>query len=379
MIVLEKPYVSDFLIDTIQKNNFYVLETPFSKELLPNNCLIKEQDAIQLKNELFYSNSENSIDWILKNYPKEEICKYIKLCKNKILFREALKSIYPNFYFKKISLSEIEQIDSSELIFPIIIKPSVGFLSFGVYPIKNKFEWENTISKLKQENEKHKGIFPDEVVNFDEFIIEEIIAGDEYALDAYFNENGEAIILNIFKHPFFDDNDVSDRIYYTSKEIINNNLDNFKEILNKIGKCCNFKNFPFHIELRVDKNSIIPIEINPLRFCGWCITDIAHFAWGINVYEYYLNKLSPDWSKILSKADNSYYYFTMADIPSNIQKEKIKNINYENYLKNIKNPIEIRKINPKQNPVFAIIFAKTNSIDEIKNILKLNMENFIDF
>ena len=31
MIVLEKPYVSDFLIDTIQKNNFYVLETPFSK------------------------------------------------------------------------------------------------------------------------------------------------------------------------------------------------------------------------------------------------------------------------------------------------------------------------------------------------------------
>ncbi len=377
MIILEKPYISDFLTDTIKNNNFSVLKTNLSKSILPDNFLIEENKAVELKNELFYSNSENSIDWILKNFGSEEISAYIKICKNKVRFRESIKQIYPHFYFKKVLLSEIESINSNKLKFPIILKPSVGFLSFGVYPIKNQTEWENTISKLKQEIEKHKGVFPCDVVNFDEFIIEEMIEGDEFALDAYFDENGEAVILNIFKHPFFDDNDVSDRVYYTSPEIIKNNLNKFKKILDNIGKCCNFKNFPFHIELRANENTIIPIEINPLRFCGWCITDIAYFAWGINVYEYYFKKLKPDWSKILSNVENSYYYFTMADIPSDIQKEKIKNIDYENYLKNIKNPLEIRKINPNKNPVFAIIFAKTNSIDEIKNLLKLNMKKFI--
>ena len=49
--------------------------------------------------------------------------------------------------------------------------------------------------------------------------------------------------------------------------------------MDKIGKEIGYKNFPFHIELRIDKDKIIPIEINPMRFCGWCITDIAQNAY----------------------------------------------------------------------------------------------------
>ena len=149
-------------------------------------------------------------------------------------------------------------------------------------------------------------------------------------------------------------------------------------LLNKIGKIGNFKNFPFHLELRKNKNEIIPIEINPMRFCGWCITDIAQNAWGINVYEYYFKKLKPDWEKILSNSTDDYFYFTIGDIPSSIDRNKIKNIDFESYLKNIENPLVIRKIDYKNNPVFAIIFAKTSSLDEIKNILKLDMEKFIE-
>ncbi len=379
MIILEKPYVSDFLVDTIKKNAFVALKTPLAKEFLTDDFLIDESDTNKLENELLYSNSENAINWVLANFKSKKISEYIKICKDKILFRETLKSIYPDFYFKKVLLSEIELINPAELNFPLILKPSVGFLSFGVYPIKNEIEWNNVILKLKNEIENYKGVFPENVVNFDEFIIEEMIEGEEFALDAYYDENGEAIILNIFKHPFFDDNDVSDRVYYTSSEIIKDNLEEFKEMLDKIGKCCGFKNFPFHIELRANQKKVVPIEINPLRFCGWCITDIAYFAWGINVYEYYFKKVKPNWSKILSNVDDAYYYFTMADIPSDIKKDDIKNIDYNAYLKNIKNPLEIRKINPNNNPVFAIVFAKTNSMDEIKNLLKLNMKKFIVF
>ena len=380
MIILEKPYVSDFLVETIKKNKFSVLENEVSATFFAKDFLVNQKDAIKCSsNELFYSNSENSTDWILDKFPSFDVSKYIKISKDKTLFRTILKELYPDFYFREISIEEIDLINPDELSFPLILKPSVGFLSFGVHPIKDSADWKRVSKLVKDEINKLKGIFPQSVVNFDKFIIEEMIEGEEYALDAYFDENGEATILNIFKHPFFDDNDVSDRVYFTSKKIIQDYHDKFKSMLDKIGKCAGYKNFPFHLELRTNGKKTIPIEINPLRFCGWCITDIAYFAWGINVYEYYFKKLKPDWDEIFKNIDDSYFYFTMADIPSDVQKDRIKNVDYRKYLKNIQNPLEVRKINPNNNPVFAIVFAKTNSIEEIKNLLKLDMRDFIVF
>ncbi len=380
MIILEKPYVSDFLIKTIQNNNFDVLDNEISRNYFEKDKLTSFEDAIKKYNqgELFYSNSENSIDWIAQNLSDSEISAMIKLSKNKIQFREVLKEIYPDYYFEKVKFEDLNDFDTSKIKFPVILKPSVGFLSFGVYPIKNADEWEKTIKKLNSDIEKLKGIFPDSVVDMNDFLIEEMIEGREFAIDAYFDENGNATILNIFEHPFFDENDVSDRVYYTSKQILQQYLEPFKILLDKIGKIGKYRNFPFHLELRANDKTVIPIELNPMRFCGWCITDIAYFAWGINVYEAYFKKLKPDWQKILNNTKDGYFYFTIGDIPSSIDKTKIKNINYEKYLKNIKNPLDIRKIDYKNNPVFAIVFAFCSDIEEIKNILKLDMKEYIE-
>ena len=378
MFILEKPYVSDFLVETIKKNKFSIIKNEASEKYFDKNVLMFDSLAVELLNctDKIYSNSENAIDWVSKNLPDSPLFEMIKISKDKALFREKIKSIYPNYYFKKVSLSKIKDMDSSTLPYPIILKPSVGFLSFGVYPIKNKEEWAEIIQKLDTEIEKFRGIFPKDVVNCDEFIIEKMIEGDEFALDAYFDSQGKATILNIFQHPFFDDKDVSDRAYFTSAKIIKKYHDKFKEILDKIGSEAGYKDFPFHLELRANKNEIIPIELNPMRFCGWCITDIAYFAYGINPYEYYMKSLKPDWERILADK-NEIYYFTMADIPSNIDNKKIKSVDYKSYLKNIKNPLEIRKIDFNNNPVFAIVFAKTPDLEEIKNILKLDMAQFI--
>ncbi len=380
MIILNKPYVSDFLVETIKKNGFSVLDNEIARNYFDIKDLTSSDEAVKLSSgELIYSNSENSIDWVLENLQNSDISRMIKISKDKVLFREALKKIYLDYYFRKVTLDEIKKIKPQELKFPFVFKPSVGFLSFGVYPVKNETEWKNVIEKLNDDIKKLEGFFPKSVVNMSDFIIEEMIEGEEYALDAYYDKNGEAVILNIFHHPFFDDKDVSDRAYYTSKGIIQKYHDKLKLLLDKIGKEIGYKNFPFHIELRIDKDKIIPIEINPMRFCGWCITDIAKNAWNINVYEYFLNQLKPNWHEILKNSTDDYFYFTMGDIPSSIDKSKIKSINYDKYLKNISNPLLIRKIDYKNNPVFAIVFARTKSIDEIKNILKLDMKEFIDF
>ena len=374
MIILDKPYVSDFLIETIKKNNFAVLDNEIARKYLDNKYLVSSIDAIERynKGELFYTNSENSIDWIVKNIPNTSLEKYIEICKNKVLFRKAISKMYPWYKFSEVKLDELKDLNSDNLSYPFILKPSVGFLSFGVYPVRDKFDWENTISKIFLDIEKLKDIFPNCVVDMTSFILEEMIEGEEFAIDAYFNNQGEAVILNILKHPFFDDKDVSDRAYYTNKEIFEKYYDKFLNILNQIADCTGFKNFPFHIELRANDDNIIPIEINPMRFAGWCITDIAQSVWNVNTYEYYLKQLKPDWENILKNSDNSYYYFTIGDI-----NKKADDIDYEKYLKNISNPLVVRKIDFKSNPIFAIVFAKTDDINEIKNILKLDMNLFI--
>ena len=376
MFILNNPYVSDFLIETIRKNNYKVLDNEIARNYFSPYELTGEKDA--LKENIFYTNSENSIDWIMENMPQSDLANMIKISKDKILFRKMLAKIYPDYFFMEVDLKEIKNLDFKNLKYPFVLKPSVGFLSFGVYPVKNEDEFRKIILNLDNDIANFKNIFPTSVVDTTKFIIEEMIDGDEYALDAYFDENGEATILNIFHHPFFDENDVSDRVYYTSKAIIQKYLKPFKELLDKIGKIGNFKNFPFHLELRANDKNIIPIEINPLRFCGWCITDIAQYAWNINVYEYFKEKKKPDWDKILKSTNDDYFYFTIGDVDNSIKKDEIKSINYNKYLKNISNPLIIRKIDYKTKPVFAIVFARCDNLDEIKNILKLDMKDFIE-
>jgi hypothetical protein len=73
MILLDYPYTSDFLIDTVVKNQFPVVATKEAKEILQgtNANLITEEDAIAWvkSNPLspVYTNSENSIAWIQQN------------------------------------------------------------------------------------------------------------------------------------------------------------------------------------------------------------------------------------------------------------------------------------------------------------------------
>lgn len=378
MIILEKPYVSDFLVETIKKNNFSVLYNEVARKFFATNELVSADKAKEIaQNELVYSNSENSLEWIFNNLNGTKLADMISLSKNKAKFREAIREIFPDYFFKEISYSKIKNISLKDLTFPLILKPSVGFLSFGVFPVQNADEWTKMLEKLDIEIEKIKGIFPLNVVDTDKFIIEQMIDGDEFAIDAYFDDKGGATILNIYMHPFFDGKDVSDRVYFTSKSILQKHLPVFKEILDKIGKIADYKNFPFHLELRYDGKTAIPIELNPLRFCGWCITDITYFAWGINVYETFLKEQKPNWENILSKKDDSIYYFTIGDVPNYINKENISEVNYDKYLKNISNPLVFRKIDYKNNPIFAIVFAKTNNFDEIKNLLSLDMSNFI--
>lgn len=383
MIILDNPYVSPLLEDTVAKKSYPVLNNEMARSLSKFDMMnvLSDEAAVDLlkgeKNPQLYSNSENAINWISTHLNFSELPQKIELFKNKAEFRRLLKEIYPDFYFFESGFDSLSTLDTEKIRFPVVLKPCVGFLSMGVYIIRDAEEWADVIKNLRDDIEKFRGQFPTEVVDASSFIVEELINGEEFAIDAYFDKDGKPVILNIFKHPFSDETDVSDRVYFTSGEIIKSNHDRFESLLSQIGSLAQLRIFPLHMEVRVDGERVVPIEINPMRFAGWCVTDLAYFAYGIDVYEYYFEQKTPDWEKILKEKGSEFYYFTIAEVPVSVDKSMIREVDYDGFLKNISHPLEVRKIDYRRHPILAIVFAKTDDYSEMSNILKKDMRDFI--
>ena len=334
MILLDKPYVSDFLQHTILENGYPALALSSKEELNLGSRLKlisnEEAKSIVKGNEypMVYTNSENSIDWIDKNLQKTKLPDLIDLFKDKVRFRRFLKEHYPEYFFEEIKKDNLLSVDPSGYPFPVVLKPKVGFFSVGVHKIHSVEEWNETVKKVENEIENVNRIYPASVLNAGSFIVEQYVEGDEFAFDAYFDSNGEPVILNIFKHYFSSEDDVSDRVYLSSGEIINERLRPFTEFLEQVGTDADLKNFPLHVEVRMTKDGkLFPIEINPMRFGGWCTTaDSTYLSYGFNPIEYFFNQQKPDWTTILSGREDKLYSIIILDNTTGVEPDEINHL-----------------------------------------------------
>ena len=387
MIIVDKPFVSDFLKKTIEENSFPVVKTENAVKLgfSKGSNILSEEDAIQkaksAENNLIYTTSENSIGWIDKHLSFTDLPHKIDIFKNKVKFRTLIKTMYPDFYFREIQLDELDKLSVESIPVPFIIKPAVGFFSMGVYKVTTPNEWQKVKIALTSELLNAKDLYPSEVLNTTSFIIEQCIEGEEFAIDAYFTASGEPVILNIYKHVFSSSGDVSDRVYISSKEIIESNIDQFSEFLVEVGKLAEVSNFPVHVEIRREHDgSILPIEINPMRFGGWCTTaDMTYLAYGFNPYVFYFTQTRPDWSEILKNKAGKLYSIVVLDNSTGIEGNQITSFDYDLLLSYFENPLELRKIDYKEYPVFGFLFTETkeDNFSELERILKSDLNEFI--
>ncbi|WP_262487116.1 ATP-grasp domain-containing protein [Geofilum rubicundum] len=206
------------------------------------------------------------------------------------------------------------------------------------------------------------------------------MSGDEFAIDVYYNREGQPVLLNILQHLFSSDEDVSDRVYLTSREIMKTWLQPFQAFLRQLGEVAGLSHFPMHIEVRVDQNQrIVPIEVNPMRFAGWCVTDLAWYAYGINVYECFFEQTEPDWPNILKSSNSDIYSMVVADLPKDIPADDIEAIDYERFQAHFEDPLELRKIDYKKHGVFAFQYARTSRHNQklLEDILQSDLKEFL--
>ncbi|NLO28991.1 MAG: ATP-grasp domain-containing protein [Methanosarcina mazei] len=388
MLILDYPYVSEFLKNTAAELQIPVLKNEMATGIDTEKKLrlLEEAEFIEFikgKGEYaIYSSSENSIGWISENLGFTGLPEKIQLFKNKIKFRELLEMIYPDFYFQGIEFDKLDEIQTEEIKKPFIIKPATGFFSLGVYKVSTDEEWDAVLERIKIEVEEIRGRYPVQVLDTGKFIIEENIEGEEFAVDAYFYSEGKPVVLNILKHIFSSENDVSDRVYFTSKSVMETYRETVEDLLKEIGNLARLRSFPLHLEFRIGSDRRIqPIEVNPMRFAGWCTTDIAYFAYGINTYRYFLEQLEPDWDNILEGGDERKFCLVILNKTPDIDSKSVKDFNYERLLSDFEKPLELRKADHEKYGLFGYLFTETkdSSWKEIERILKSDLKEYISF
>jgi hypothetical protein len=387
MILIDQPYISSYLLQTIKENHLEIVSTDAARAIISDDSLnwISENEAAEFikknPNSPLYTNSENTIRWIEKNLVSTKLPSQIQVFKNKIKFRELLKDLFPDYFFKGIKFEELQHLSIENIKFPFIIKPAVGFFSLGVHKVDNPEEWPAILNKITNDIVEMRSFYPNEVVDTSNFILEECIEGEEYAMDCYFNKEGKPVILSILHHRFSTGKDVNDRLYTTSEEIIERHLPKMQLFLDSLGALAKLKNFPFHVEVRIDKKGVvIPIEVNPMRFGGWCTTaDLSYFAYGFNSYQYFLNGTKPNWNELFKMGKNKKYSLILLDNNSGIPENKIASFDYDLLLSDFENPMELRKVDFNEYPFFGMVFVETSlgNEKELDQILTSDLKKYI--
>ena len=117
-----------------------------------------------------------------------------------------------------------------------------------------------------------------------------------------------------------------------------------------------------------------------MRFGGWCTTaDLASLAYGFNPYLYYYQQQAPDWEELLKNKEGQLYSIIILDNATGIDPETIHSFNYDKLLEDFEKPLELRKFDFREYPIFGFLFAETNAekCEELDRILLSDLKEYI--
>lgn len=306
MIIVEKPFVSEPLITWMEQTQHPVLNNDMAQELVAqghNLALCDDETAARriAAGERTYTDSENALGWIFDHVDNQELLDAISVFKDKHETRVRLAELDPTLYYRTVTFDEVQNLDYTHLPERFVIKPSTGFGSMGVYMVESAEGLADAKNHIAKDYTIWLERYPKAVIQAGEFIIEEYIEGQEYALEAYFDEEGAVHLLNVLRHDFSDDTDMSDRLYVTSPAMMEEMREQFISWLEDVNRILRVKNVAVHPEVRLNETGIHVIEFNPMRFMGMGGTDISWYAYGIRSFEVFLENKHLDWEQIYAE------------------------------------------------------------------------------
>ena len=387
LLLVDEPYVSPSLRAGIAELGLPLVLTEAARELgfAATETTLDEDEAVALAERaerlLVLTSSENALGWLAEALPRAPFQDAIRCFKDKALFRERTAALDPDFFFRRVLLGDLELLSQEDLPLPLILKPSVGFFSMGVMRIGHPRDWGVASTLLQAEIERYRGIYPEVVLGTRDFLLEACIPGDEFAIDAYLDEHGAPVILSIWKHAFASDEDMGDRVYSTSRQLIVSHLADFTAYLHRIAKLTEARDMPLHVELRRSETGELGvIEVNPMRFGGWCTTgDLTKSAYGHDPYQLFFEGRQPDWATALGAMGERTYSIVVLNNSTGHDGRDIAAFDYESLLARFAKPLELRRVDFARFPLFGFLFLETppEQAAELDWILHSDLTEFV--
>ena len=386
MFILDDLYVSDEVLDFLEESQELVLDNATAQRLALSRTLNicseeKARTILAQPGSRLCALSEMNLD-VAKRICNAETAQAIELFKNKAAMRRALKPLYPNYVFEEYTFQQLSALDASKVAYPVVVKPSTGFFSLGIFPVFNEEQWHCAMEDIKAHSASWSDVYNTTVVNNSDFLVESYIEGEEYAVDAYLDEEGQVVVLNVLRHDFAGTDDVSDRLYFTSADVIKSQIVSMTAFLTKANEVFGLRDFPFHVEVRKQPDgSIVPIEFNPLRFAGLCTTDVSYFAYGFKTYEYFLQNKRPNWETLLEGKDSLTYPMMLLTKPG-FDATKPYVFDYAALRGRFRNILKLRETDFALLSTFGFVFPETRVQDwdsEIAPLLSSNLEEFLTY
>lgn len=340
--------------------------------------LIEDKDARELK-FIFENNqkvaiiSESSIANVLSNLPEENAKrKAIELFKDKFLFRKLIKE--ESFNIQKIHFQDISKLKVRN---KSVLKPLKGCFGTAVKIVDEHTNFEQLEKEIHQELEKNGTVFSENVLTSNEFIVEDFIEGEEYAVDMFYNNEGKPCIVNIFHHPIPKHQQYLHMIYYSSKNTFDEIYPLAKSFFEQLNKKINVLDFPMHCEFKRIGNKLIPIEINPMRFGGMGLGNLTYYAFNINPYQYFLENKEPDWSEIFKNVDEDlrFVYFIAYNSFSKDTKTNYPNIQK---LKTEFTAIKREQLFDYQKQLAFGVFCLQESEENLNRLLQIDFDDYFE-
>ena len=325
MFIVEEPFVSDLTVAYLEEAGHPVLGNATARRIAAQGrCLNLVDDAACARaveaGERLYTNSESALRWVASHVPDAPAARAAALFKDKARMRALLAPLSPGVAFRELPAAELREMSFEDLPQPpFVLKPTVGFCSVGVHVVADRAGWDAAVADIEARFAEQRRRYPDSVVGDRSFLVESYIAGREFAIDAYYDEDGRAHVLDVLRHEFASPDDTSDRLYATGSSVMRAWAARFAAWLDEVNAFVGARSFPMHAEVRVaDDGTILPVEFNPLRFAGMCGTDVAQFAYGFLTYDCFLRGAEPDWNEALARAEGKLVCMCLLPAPATL-------------------------------------------------------------
>lgn len=362
-VITGRGFTSPLILEICKKNNYKVIT---GLELSQSSIYFQPSSKI-------YLTDESSISIVLsrmKDYKKAETINNIK---DKFICRELTKNLYPTLFFKSINVNQLHLLNIKENE-KLVIKPRKGFFGAGVKVVDSSTDLYKIQSEIKDEVIQNSKTFSPDVFSADEMIIEEYIDGEEYTVDMYYNSKGDPIIVNLDHHPLSINPEYFHLLYFTSKEVFQENYQEIVSIFSLLNKTLKLKDIAIHAEFKKCNGILVPIEFNILRYGGFGLADLPYNAFGSNSIKHFFDGTAPNWKEIWRKYPNNYGW-VLCYVPKEINTKKFKP-DLPKLKARIGKILKFYNVDYKSNPVMGIAYVECSSKKELEKLLNIEFKEF---